>query len=218
MSLFGIPRQKQLHHVQQQIVVNFYIYLSTIYTEFPFYWNYNTLWDVVDFVRFSFLFVCFFPEINAETAKKIIIPESIAIKLANSSEVSAEYFFRDIYRRYQQLQKDERRRERQRSSKKNRFHQLPSSLANRERKTVDSVVPQSTISSTIETSSMIRSTFVPIQSTTAVNTFIMKTKDQVAYVDDEDLTTDLEASGSNRIRNDTLITYQLDDSSSENEN
>lgn len=42
--------------------------------------------------------------IYTETAKKIIIPESIAIKLANSSEVSAEYFFRFIYRRHQQYQ------------------------------------------------------------------------------------------------------------------
>lgn len=41
----------------------------------------------------------------------------------------------------------------------------------------------------------------------------------MAYVDDdEDLETDLEASGSNRIRNDTSIAYQLDDTSSENEN
>lgn len=134
--------------------------------------------------------------------------------------MSAEYFFRDIYRRYQQLQKQERR-ERQRSSKKTRFHQLPSSLANRERKTVDTMIP-STISSTIEPSSTVRSTFDPIQhssssgSTTALNSFKMQPKDQVAYVDDEDLETDLEASGSNRIRNDTSIAYQLDDSSSEN--
>lgn len=161
---------------------------------------------------------------HLETAKKIIIPESIAIKLANSSEVSAEYFFRDIYRRYQQLQKQERR-ERLRSSKKTRFHQLPSSLANRERKTVDAIVA-STISSTIETSSTVRSTFVPIQhsssssssSTPALNSFKMQPKDQVAYVDDEDLETDLEASGSNRLKNDTSIAYQLDDTSSENEN
>lgn len=157
------------------------------------------------------------PTTNCETAKKIIIPESIAIKLANSSEVSAEYFFRDIYRRYQQLQKQERREQRQRSSKKTRFHQLPSSLANRERKTADSLLIPSTISSTIETSSTVRSTFVPMQSTTTT-AFKMQTKDQVAYVDDEDLETDLEASGSNRIRNETSIAYQLDDTSSENEN
>lgn len=99
---------------------------------------------------------------------------------------------------------------------------MPSSLANRERKTIDSIIP-STISSTIETSSTVRSTFVPIpqsssSSTTALNSFKLQTKDQVAYVDDEDLETDLEASGSNRIRNDTSIAYQLDDSSTENEN
>lgn len=160
---------------------------------------------------------------HTETAKKIIIPESIAIKLANSSEVSAEYFFRDIYRRYQQLQKQERR-DRQRSSKKTRFHQLPSSLANRERKTLDSIIA-STISSTIETSSTVQSTFGPIHqsgsgssSTTTLNSFKLQTKDQAAYVDDEDLETDLEASGSNRIRNDTSIAYQLDDTSNENDN
>lgn len=108
-------------------------------------------------------------------------------------------------------------RERQRSSKKTRFHQLPSSLANRERKTADSLLP-STISSKIETISTVRSTLVPIQSTTALNLFKLQTKDKVAYVDDEDLETDLEASGSNRIRNETSIAYQLDETSSENEN
>lgn len=100
-------------------------------------------------------------------------------------------------------------------------------MANRERKpSIDSNIIPSTISSTIETSSTVRSTFIPIQQqsssssgTTALNSFIkIQTKDQVAYVDDEDLETDLEASGSNRIRNDTSIAYQLDDTSSENEN
>lgn len=113
------------------------------------------------------------------------------------------------------MQKQDRREQRQRSSKKTRFHQLPSSLANRDRKTDAAMIP-STMSSTIETSSTLRNTFVPAQSTTT--TFKMQTKDQVAYVDDEDLETDLEASGSNRIRNDTSIAYQLDDTSSENEN
>lgn len=149
----------------------------------------------------------------SETAKKIVIPESIAIRLANSSEVSAEYFFRDIYRRYQQLQKQERR-ERQRSSKKTRLHQPPTSLVNRDRKIVESI--RST-ASTMETSSVARNSVAPIQTTTISNSFVVQTKDQAAYVDDEDLETDLEASGSNRIRNDTSIAYHFDDTS-ENEN
>lgn len=152
-----------------------------------------------------FLHICF--EI-LETAKKIIIPESIAIKLANSSEVSAEYFFRDIYRRYQQLQKQERR-ERQRLTKKQRIHQSPTSLAiNRDRKLIETI-----IMSTTETSSIGRSSTIPTPTTTIPSSFVLQAKDQVAYVDDEDLETDLEASGSNRIRNDTSIAYQFDDAS-----
>lgn len=152
--------------------------------------------------------------ISTETAKKIIIPESIAIKLANSSEVSAEYFFRDIYRRYQQYHKQERR-DRQRTSKKTRLHQLPSSLAsNREKKIIETIRP--TLSS-IEMSTIVKNSIVPIQMTTTSNSYVVKTKDQVAYVDDEDLGNDLEASGLNRIRNETSIAYNFDDAS-ENDN
>lgn len=152
--------------------------------------------------------------IYTETAKKIIIPESIAIKLANSSEVSAEYFFRDIYRRYQQYHKQERR-DRQRTSKKTRLHQLPSSLSsNREKKIIETIRP--TISS-IEMSTIVKNSIAPIQMTTTSNSYVVQTKDQVAYVDDEDLGNDLEASGLNRIRNETSIAYNFDDTS-ENEN
>lgn len=152
----------------------------------------------------------------SETAKKIIIPESIAIKLANTSEVSAEYFFRDIYRRYQQYHKQERR-ERQRSSKKTRLHQLPSSLGSGRDKKIAESIP--TISF-IETSTIDKSSdrsIAPIEVTTLSNSFVVQTKDQVAYVDDEDLGNDLEASGSNRIRNETSIAYNFDDPS-ENDN
>lgn len=152
--------------------------------------------------------------IYTETAKKIIIPESIAIKLANSSEVSAEYFFRDIYRRYQQYHKQERR-DRQRTSKKTRLHQLPSSLSSsREKKIIETIRP--TISS-IEMSTIVKNSIAPIQMTTTSNSYAVQTKDQVAYVDDEDLGNDLEASGLNRIRNETSIAYNFDDAS-ENDN
>lgn len=162
------------------------------------------------FAHSNILIICcvfFFGLSFTETAKKIIIPESIAIKLANSSEVSAEFFFRDIYRRYQQYQRLERK-ERQRVSKKMRVHKAPSSeiAAIKEQKIIASI--RSTIS-TIEDSSIARSTIVPMQYTT--NSFIVQTKDQVAYVDDEDLENDLEASGLNRIRNETSIAYNFDD-------
>lgn len=149
----------------------------------------------------------------SETAKKIIIPESIAIKLANTSEVSAEYFFRDIYRRYQQYHKQERR-ERQRSSKKTRLHQLPSSLGSARDKKITESIPTISL---IETSTIDKDTVAPIEVTTQSNSFVVQTKDQVAYVDDEDLGNDLEASGSNRIRNETSIAYNFDDPS-ENDN
>lgn len=146
------------------------------------------------------------------TAKKIIIPESIAIKLANSSEVSAEFFFRDIYRRYQQYHKQERR-DRQRTSKKTRLHQLPSSLSSsREKKIIETIRP--TISS-IEMSTIVKNSIAPM--TTTSNSYVVQTKEQVAYVDDEDLGNDLEASGLNRIRNETSIAYNFDDAS-ENDN
>lgn len=153
------------------------------------------------------LFLFFF---QIETAKKIVIPESIAIKLANSSEVSAEYFFRDIYRRYQQYQKQERK-DRVKTSKRMRMHKAPNTdlATNREKKIMESI--RSTIS-TIDISSNGRSTAVPLQTTTS-NSFIMQTKDQVAYVDDEDLENDLEASGLNRIRNETSIAYNFDENS-----
>ncbi|XP_055322552.1 uncharacterized protein LOC129578277 [Sitodiplosis mosellana] len=156
------------------------------------------------------------PPTNCETAKKIVIPESIAIKLANSSEVSAEYFFRDIYRRYQQLQNKERKGVK--ASKRNRIHKVPNTelATNREHKKIMESI-RSTVStvSTIDISSIgDRSTMVPFQQqqqSTTSNSFIMQTKDQVAYVDDEDLENDLEASGLNRIRNETSIAYNFDE-------
>lgn len=161
---------------------------------------------MIQFLCCSFSFCCFF---QTETAKKIVIPESIAIKLANSSEVSAEYFFRDIYRRYQQYQKLERK-ERVKTSKRMRMHKAPNAdLTNRDKIIMESI--RSTIS-TMDISPTERSTTIPLQTTTS-NSFIMQTKDQVAYVDDEDLENDLEASGSNRIRNETSIAYNFDDNS-----
>lgn len=151
-----------------------------------------------------------------ETAKKIIIPESIAIKLANTSEVSAEYFFRDIYRRYQQYQKQERK-ERQKGLKRMRIHNKPSNadlLTIREQTIIESI--RSTVS-TMETSSIVKNTDIPTQLTTRkslLNSLKLRTKDQAAFVDDEDLENDLEASGLNRIKNDTSDTsnaFNFDD-------
>lgn len=134
--------------------------------------------------------------------------------MANSSEVSAEFFFRDIYQRYQQYQRQDRKD--RRLSKKQRIHKAPSSelSALKERTIIETI--RSTITPT-EDSSLARSTTNLIQSTT--NSFIVQSRDQVAYVDDEDLENDLEleASGLNRIKNETSITYNFDDPN-ENEN
>lgn len=173
----------------------------------------SNLW--INSLKSFFNFYSFFFTLKTETAKKIVIPESIAIKLANSSEVPVEYFFRDIYRRYQQSLKQERK-ERIKTSKRMRMHKAPNTeLANTNReKKMESM--RSTIS-TIDMSSNGRSTTIPSQSTTS-NSFIMQTKDQVAYVDDEDLENDLEASGLNRSysnsnRNESSIAYNFDDNS-----
>lgn len=125
--------------------------------------------------------------------------------MANSSEVSAEYFFRDIYRRYQQLQKQERR-ERQKLPKRMRIHKPPNSelVAIREQKMIDSI--RSTVS-TIEYSSIAA---IPMQSTRSSNSKQNIIEEQ-SYADDEDLENDLEASGLNRIRNETSNAYNLDE-------
>lgn len=136
--------------------------------------------------------------------------------MANSSEVPVEYFFHDIYQRYLDHQREEQK-DRQRSmhlSKKMRIHKPPSSeIATLKERTIIEKIIRSTISP-IDESSLIRSTDNPIQSTT--NSFIVQSRDQ-AYMDDEDLENDLEASGLNRIKNDTSIAYNFDEPS-ENDN
>lgn len=55
---------------------------------------------LIDFPRvFTRIPFCFFP-----LAEKIIIPENLAIKLANNTELSAESFYHDIIRQITQLQ------------------------------------------------------------------------------------------------------------------
>ncbi|XP_031617712.1 uncharacterized protein LOC116337369 [Contarinia nasturtii] len=148
------------------------------------------------------------PTTNCETAKKIVIPESIAIKLANTSEVSAEYFFRDIYRRYQMYQKQERR-DRQKLPKRMRVKKPPNTelVSIRDQKIIDSI--RSTIP-TNEMSSIARSTANPLDSTPSSNSKHSIIEEQ-SYADDEDLENGLEASGLNRIRNETSNAYNLDD-------
>lgn len=210
MSSFGTQTQNPWLLVHQQIVVIKRKSDFCLHSYLP-----------VPFLNGVLIFIFFRSKV--ETAKKIVIPESIAIKLANSSEVSAEYFFHDMYRRYQQLQNKDRKG--LKSSKRNRIHKVPSSelAANREHKKLLETIRSTT--STVDISSISdRSTTIPFQQqqqqqlqTTTSNSYILQTKDQVAYVDDEDLENDLEASGLNRIRNETSIAYHFDENS-ENDN
>lgn len=58
---------------------------------------------------------------STDTPLKIVIPESLAIELANSSEISAEAFYYKILNRYQRMQnhkKQGRKTSRRKSSRK----------------------------------------------------------------------------------------------------
>lgn len=142
-----------------------------------------------------------------DTTNKIIIPENIAIQLANSSEVSAEYFFQDLYRRYQQYHQQEQNevqtiRQKGRSGKGAKYNRRMQKQTQKQRDKAHEPLP--TIPST-ETSTINRKT--------TNSPIMLQTKDQ-AYIDDEDLDNDYdqsEASGANRIRiNDTSVVYNFD--------
>lgn len=144
--------------------------------------------------------------------KKIVIPENIAIQLANSTEVSAENFFRNLYERYQQLQREEKQPNKKHNKLLNTIMPLKSlfkpqvdnTLVNEQRTS-----PVSTVGTTKQITPLSRTT------ATAHNpALIVQDKDSEVYADDEDLETDYdqsEASGENRMPiNDTSIIYQFE--------
>lgn len=135
-----------------------------------------------------------------DTVKKIVIPESIAIKLTNSSEVSAEYFYQNIYHRFQQIQEQKKIGRRKFAGKEKIASLLESPIDSDHQKKI----AEKDQSSSIDSTSQPR--LEQSQSTTTVIqddlSFEVHSKDQVAYVDDEDLGTDYdqsEASGANRL-------------------
>lgn len=145
--------------------------------------------------------------------KKIVIPENIAIQLANSSEVSAANFFRNLYERYQRLQRQEKVANKKHNNNLNTITplnllltpQVDSTLLNEQQR----ATPVSIVGTTKEITPLPRTT------TTANNAaFVAQDKDPEAYADDEDLETDYdqsEASGANRMPvNDTSIIYQFE--------
>lgn len=177
-----------------------------------------------------------FPDVT----KTIVIPENIAIQLANSSEVSGEYFFRNIYRRYQQLQKQKEPvttgdevKLKAKSLKALRKYYIPpykQIVSDSESESVSGGQSQSqnqnqveqSFSTTITSEKQIIA--LPYSSTTAAyidSAYAARTKDQAAaaYVDDEDLDPDYdqsEASGANRIRqNDTSNIFEFKNSNSD---
>lgn len=193
MFLFGIPHQSQFQHTLPRIAVSkkqtnfFSFFFHKIFHSYPF----NSPLDSI---------------------KKIIIPENIAIQLANSSEVSAENFFRNLYERYQRLQRQEKTQNKKQNKNLNTITPLKSLFKAQVGSTVlneQLATPVSTVGTTKQITPLPRAT------TTANNpAFIVQEKDPEAYADDEDLETDYdqsEASGANRMPvNDTSIIYQFE--------
>lgn len=120
-----------------------------------------------------------------DTTNKIVIPENIAIQLANSSEVSIEHFFPDIYRRYQQYQQEQNAvqtsvRQKGRSGKGAKYNRRLHNPQKQRNKNTESIK--------VSTTEPNQPMFQPVS------------KEQLPFVDDEDAENDYdqsEASGTN---------------------
>lgn len=136
-----------------------------------------------------------------------MIPESLAIQLANSSEISAENFFKNIFRRYQRLQRQEER-ERKLLRKALRSTKSPLQTKPIEHNDIDDGTVNA-LHSQNGTHSTDVSTATPTVAT------IVQTIEQNAYMDDEDMMNDYdesESSGANRLQlNETSSAYIYDD-------
>lgn len=143
----------------------------------------------------------------ADTPKKIVIPESLAIQLANSSEISAENFFKNIFRRYQRLQRQEERERKmlRKALKSTKSPTQPEPITHTGINEIDLHHRNST-----------PSTEMPkLAATQTVATSIVQTIEQHSYMDDEDMMNDYdetESSGANRLQlNETSAAYIYDD-------
>lgn len=139
-----------------------------------------------------------------------MIPESLAIQLANSSEVSAENFFKNIFRRYQRLQRQEERerkllRKALKSTKKPPHQPKP----------IDHNDIDDATMTNLQSRNGTRSTgAVKLRVPPTVDT-IVQSNEQNSYMDDEDMMNDYdegESSGANRLQmNETSSAYIYDD-------
>lgn len=136
-----------------------------------------------------------------------MIPESLAVQLANSSEISAESFFKNIFRRYQRLQRQEER-ERKLLRKALKSTKRPPTPT----KPVDhNDIDEGTMND-MHRRNGTQSTDVSARPTV---TTIVQTIEQNSYMDDEDMMNDYdqsESSGANRLQlNETSSAYIYDD-------
>lgn len=142
----------------------------------------------------------------ADTPKKIVIPESLAIQLTNSTEISAENFFKNLFRRYQRLQRqEERERKLLRKALKSAKPSIsPKPIENNDID-VDNLHPQNDTHS---------ADLSKLNGTPTVAT-IVQSIEQNSYMDDEDMMNDYdesESSGANRLQlNETSSAYIYDD-------
>lgn len=137
-----------------------------------------------------------------------MIPESLAIQLANSSEISAENFFKNIFRRYQRLQRQEER-ERKLLRKALKSTKLPIRAKTNDQNDIDGATMDN-----MQLQNGTHSADVPKSSPTPTAATIVQSIDQ-NYMDDEDMLNDYdesESSGANRLQlNETSSGYIYDD-------
>lgn len=141
-----------------------------------------------------------------DTPKKIVIPESLAIQLANSTEISAENFFKNLFRRYQRLQRQEER-ERKLLRKTLKSTEPPNPSKPIEHKDIEVAE--------LRSQNGTHSADVPKLSSAPTAATIVQSIEQNSYMDDEDMMNDYdesESSGANRLpMNETSSAYIYDD-------
>lgn len=152
--------------------------------------------------------------ISSDEPKRILIPESLAIELANSSEISAETFYRRIFRRYQQLHKQKNRQKKVGRKKYTITTSSPPALS-----TVQIGQTEKILSAIKPTIPLIEIKVKKVKE----NESVSEKEETVAYLDDEDLNNDYddrESSGATRLLlkmkpNETSTAYEYDDFSNE---
>lgn len=139
-----------------------------------------------------------------------MIPENLAIQLANSSEVSAENFFKNIFRRYQRLQRQEER-ERKLLRKALKSTKKPPLQS----KSIDQNDIDDATMINLQSRNGTHATDAAKLSVPPTVVTIVQSNEQNSYMDDEDMLNDYdegESSGANRLQmNETSSAYIYDD-------